>query len=144
MTTPKEPISSTIPQTVLVIDDDLDMLQLCATKLGAHGYSVLTAVGSVEAHRICTNYSKKIDLILLDLMLYPPSVQLDSSADAPPRMHGDKLWPMLRNKRPFSRLILMSASSPWRLGGRGMSALLRQYPFLQKPFTSDMLLDKVR
>jgi DNA-binding response OmpR family regulator len=144
MATTNESMPSGDTSTVLIVDDDLDMLKLCAVKLGAQGYTVLTAIGSVEAHRICTDYPKKIDLILLDVMLYPPSVQLDSSANVSPRMHGDKLWPMLRTKRPFSRLILMSASSPWKLGGRGMRALLCQYPFLQKPFTGDMLLEKVR
>lgn len=130
--------------TVLIVDDDTDMLELCATVLGAQGYIVLKAIGSAEALQVCTDYPKKIDLILLDVMLYPRSVQVDSSASAPPRMHGDKLLPMLRRKRPSSRLLIMSASSPWKLGGRGMSGLLRQYSFLQKPFTGEVLLDKVR
>lgn len=130
--------------TVLIVDDDVDILQLCAVKLMAAGYRVLQAVGSAEAHRICESYPEKIDLILLDVMLYPPSVQLDSPKNMIPRLHGDKLLPILRAKRPLSRLMLMSACSPWKLGGRGMGGLLRQYPFLQKPFMGDTLIDKVR
>jgi hypothetical protein len=38
----------------------------------------------------------------------------------------------------------MSASTTWSLGGRGMSRVLRVYPFLQKPFSKQTLLDTVR
>ena len=59
-------------------------------------------------------------------------------------MRGDKLVPILRMKWPLTPIMLMSASSPWKLGGRGMARVLRQYPFLQKPLTGDLLLEKVR
>jgi DNA-binding response OmpR family regulator len=60
--------------TILVVDDDPDMLSLCATQLGAAGFSVLTAVGSLEAQLISDRYPATIDLVLLDLLLYPPTV----------------------------------------------------------------------
>ena len=53
------------------------------------------------------------------------------------------LIPRLRIKRPLSRILLISASKPWTLRERGMHAILRAYPFLQKPFTKQALLDKV-
>ena len=77
-------------------------------------------------------------------MLYPPAVQLDTIKHAPPRVHGDTLLPILRAKRPLTPVMLMSARSPWKLGEHGMAGLLRQYPFLQKPFTGDLLLEEVR
>lgn len=144
MSTTNEPLAASRPSTVLIVDDDVDMLNLCAVKLEAHGFSVLKAIGSAEALRVCADHPAKIDLILIDVMLYPPTVQLDNLKNAPPRMHGDKLLPILRMKRPLTPIMLMSASSPWKLGGRGMAGVLRQYPFLQKPFTGDMLLEKVR
>ena len=57
---------------------------------------------------------------------------------------GDKLIPRLRIKRLLSRILLMSASKPWTLRRRGMHAILPAYPFLQKPFTKQALLDKVQ
>ena len=57
---------------------------------------------------------------------------------------GDKLISRLRIKRPLSRILLMSASKPWTLRRRGMHAILPAYPFLQKPFTKQALLDKVQ
>lgn len=130
--------------TVLVVDDDADLLNLCAVYLGAAGFSMLRAAGSTEAQEICDTYPAKLDLILLDVMLYPPDVRVDHPQNPRPRLHGDKLLSILRVKRPLTRLMLMSASSPWKLGGRGMSGVLRQYPFIQKPFTKEFLVDKVR
>ena len=49
----------------------------------------------------------------------------------------------LRTKRPLTRLMLRSASPPSKLRNRGMTSLLRQYPFLQKPFTGTALIKKV-
>jgi DNA-binding NtrC family response regulator len=131
-------------RTILVVDDDSDLLLLCATHLRSADYSVLMALGSAEAQATCDVYPKKIDLILLDALLYPTAVDVDHERNVTPRVHGDKLIPLLRLKRPFSRFLLMSASNPWTLGGRGMHGVLRTYPFLQKPFTKQALLDKAR
>ena len=144
MSTTDKSLTTPRPSTILIVDDDVEMLTLCAVKLEAHGFSVLKAIGSAEAHRLCTDHTGKIDLILIDVMLYPPVVQLDNLKNVSPRVHGDKLLPILRTIRPLTPIMLMSASSPWKLGGRGMAGVLRRYPFLQKPFTSDQLLEKVR
>lgn len=130
--------------TVLVVDDDPDLLLLCATHLRSAGFTVLMALGSAEAQATCDIYPTRIDLILLDALLYPHAVDVDHDGNATPRVHGDKLIPLLRIKRPLSRILLMSASTPWALGGRGMRGVLRVYPFLQKPFTKQTLLDKMR
>lgn len=143
MSTTNESFATPRPSTVLIVDDDVDMLTLCAIKLDSHGFWVLTAIGSAEAHRLCADHPAKIVLILIDVMLYPPGVQLDNLKNVSLRVHGDKLLPILRTKRPLTPIILISASSPWNLGGRGMAGMLRQYPFLQKPFTGDLLLEKV-
>ncbi|MGZ8423258.1 MAG: hypothetical protein ACXWV7_10015 [Nitrospira sp.] len=120
------------------------MLLLCATHLRSAGYAVLMAFGSAEAQAACEVYPTRIDLIVLDALLYPPTIDVDHDHNVTPRVHGDKLIPLLRLKRPLSRILLMSASSPRTLGGRGMNAALRVYPFLQKPFTKKGLLDKVQ
>ncbi len=130
--------------TVLVVDDDPDLLILCATHLRSAGFVVLMAWGSAEAQATCDVYPTRIDLIVIDLLLYPPTVDVDHDRNVTPRVHGDKLIPILRIKRPLSHILLMSDASPGALGGRGMSGVLRVYPFLQKPFTKQSLVDKVR
>jgi DNA-binding NtrC family response regulator len=130
--------------TVLVVDDDPDLLLLSATHLRSAGYAVLMALGSAEAQATCEVYPTKIDLIVVDALLYPPTVDIDHDNNMMPRVHGDQLIPRLRIKRPLSRILLMSASKPWMLRERAMYAVLRAYPFLQKPFTKQALLDKVQ
>lgn len=130
--------------TILVVDDDAVTLKLCATYLEAAGYSVLTADGSSEAQQLCDTYPLKIDLIILDLLLYPPAVQIDHHTNTRPRVHGDKLLSILRMKRPLARVLLVSATSLQTIGSRGMGRLVRQHPFLQKPFTRDVLCEKVQ
>jgi DNA-binding response OmpR family regulator len=134
--------SSRFP-TILVVDDDPAMLTLCTSCLGNAGFSVLQAGGSAEAQAVCEDYPEKLDLIVLDLVLYPVHIQMDRPFNPLPRMHGDKLLPILRAKRPLTRVLLMSATSVQRLGGRGMGWLVRQYPFLPKPFTAGALVNKV-
>ncbi len=130
--------------TVMVVDDDAVTLKLCAIYLEAAGYSVLTTAGSSEAQHLCDTYPAKIDLIILDLMLYPPVVQIDHHTNTTPRVHGDKLLSILRQKRPLARVLLISATSLQTIGTRGMGRLVRQHPFLLKPFTREALLDKVQ
>ena len=130
--------------TILVVNDDPDLLLLCATHLRSAGYAVLMALGSAEAQATCEVYPTKIDLIVLDALLYPRAVDIDHDDNMMPRVHGDKLIPRLRIKRLLSRILLMSASKPWTLRRRGMHAILPAYPFLQKPFTKQALLDKVQ
>ena len=55
-------------KTILIIEDDTFLQGLEATKLKKEGYDILTAVDSVEAFKIIDE-KKKIDLILLDLLL---------------------------------------------------------------------------
>jgi CheY-like chemotaxis protein len=118
--------------TVLVVDDDPDLLLLCATHLRLAGYAVMMASGSVEAQATCDIYPTRIDLILVDVLLYPQAVDVDHDRNVTPRVHGDKLIPLLRIKRPLSRILLMSASTPWALGGRGMSGGPASLPLLAK------------
>lgn len=61
--------------TILIIDDDMDLLKLCAVKLQAQGFAVLTALGSTEAHRLCADHPGKIELILIDVMSIRPKLR---------------------------------------------------------------------
>jgi CheY-like chemotaxis protein len=129
--------------TILVVEDDPVTRTFCMSCLGKAGFTILEATGSAEAHTICEEHRGKVDLIILDIVLYPIHVEVDEPANTRPRAHGDKLLPILRAKRPLTRLLLMSATSLHTLGGRGMGWLVRQYPFLPKPFTRETFLRTV-
>ncbi|MCX6757379.1 MAG: response regulator [Candidatus Nomurabacteria bacterium] len=53
---------------ILIVEDDLFLQGLEATKLKKEGYEVLVAINSDEVFKI-TDSGEKIDLILLDLLL---------------------------------------------------------------------------
>ncbi len=53
---------------ILIIEDDLFLQGLEATKLKKDGYDIVTAVNSKEAFKIIDG-GEKIDMILLDLLL---------------------------------------------------------------------------
>jgi len=55
-------------KTVFIIEDDIFLQGLEATKLKKEGFDILTAANGDEAFKIIGNKSK-IDLVLLDLML---------------------------------------------------------------------------
>ena len=55
-------------KTVLIVEDDLFLQGLEATRLKKEGYDILVATDSVETYAIIYG-RRQIDLILLDLML---------------------------------------------------------------------------
>ena len=55
-------------KTVLIVEDDLFLQGLEATRLKKEGYDILVATDSVETYAIIDG-RRQIDLILLDLML---------------------------------------------------------------------------
>ena len=87
--------------------------------------------------------SHEIDLILLDVLLYAPAVDVNHNGHVTFRVHGDKLIPLLCIT-PLSRILLMSATSPLDLVVDGRTGVLRTFPFSRRPFTKQALLDKVQ
>ena len=56
--------------TILVIDDELDLVEMLRIKLGRAGYKVLTALNGSEAMNILA--VEIPDMIILDVMIPPP------------------------------------------------------------------------
>lgn len=57
----------TMPETILVVDDEEDLAELVAFNLERHGFQALKALNGVEAIALATEHLPK--LIVLDLML---------------------------------------------------------------------------
>lgn len=58
-------------KTVLLVDDDVDLLDIYRITLEGEGFEVLTAENSDEAMRIAT--SAKVDVAVLDVMMRTPT-----------------------------------------------------------------------
>ncbi|HPA41814.1 MAG TPA: response regulator [Candidatus Hydrogenedentes bacterium] len=54
-------------KTILVVDDEPDVVSLLETTLKAEGFNVLTAYDGIAALDLCT--TERPDLVLLDLMM---------------------------------------------------------------------------
>jgi len=109
-------------QTILMVDDEDLMLTMGQTVLSTFGYKVLTAnSGPVALDLISKN--EKIDLVITDLVM--------------PTMSGRELVERLRKISPTIRILCTSGYVP-------PPAQTDESAYLQKPFTSQELLVKVK
>ena len=124
---PVEPGSGGTERILLVEDDDL-VREITATVLKGQGYDVLEASTGQQALQLLADSALSVQLMLTDTVM--------------PGMGGRELAERLATLQPSMKVILMSGYSD-------DSALQRQVrdrgvAFLQKPFSADELLRKVR
>lgn len=132
----------TPPPTILIVDDDLPIVNLCKAFLEEAGYAVLGTDGSSEALKICTQHNGSIDLLLTDLVLPPPGFQIASASNQFPHVNGLELAVRATRIRSALRIILMSGNPDKELAGHGIKR--GTLPFLAKPFERDRLLALVK
>lgn len=128
--------------TVLVVDDDDAILVLCKRILQEAGCSVLSALGSSEALKLCKGHQGSIDLLVTDLVLPPPEFSFASNDNEFPHVHGHDLALRALRMRTNLRVILMSGNIENELAGYGIRT--GALPFLSKPFDSSTLQALVR
>jgi two-component system cell cycle sensor histidine kinase/response regulator CckA len=110
-------------QTILMVDDEDLMLTMGQTVMTAFGYTVLTANSGQKALDIISKNETKIDLVITDLVM--------------PAMSGRELVERLRKISPNIRVLCTSGYVP-------PPAQTDESAYLQKPFTSQELLVKVK
>lgn len=115
-------------ETVLVVEDVPELGRVIAASLRRQGYTVLTAADPRTALRLVEHHDGTIHLLLSDLVM--------------PNMSGVELAQRLKEHYPELNVLMISGYSEERLlRGDGSGAGL---PFLQKPFTMDVMAAKVR
>jgi DNA-binding NtrC family response regulator len=130
--------SSEASPTILVVDDELQVLTLCKALLEGSRFTVLEADGSSEALKICTQHQGPIDLLITDLVLPPPAFQLATSSNQFPHVNGHELAVRATMIRSGLRIILMSGNPDKDLASHGIKR--GTLPFLAKPFERDRLI----
>ena len=110
-------------QTILMVDDEDLLLTMGKTILSTYGYRVLTADGGQKALDILFQKDPVVDLVITDLVM--------------PAMSGRELVEQLHRLSPQTRIICTSGYV-WPAGQESNGA------YLQKPFTSQELLLKVK
>jgi CheY-like chemotaxis protein len=110
-------------QTILMVDDEELLLTMGKTILSAYGYRVLTANGGQKALEVLSHKDTPVDLVITDLVM--------------PAMSGRELVEQIRQLSPATRIICTS-------GYVGPAGQENDGAYLQKPFTSQELLLKVK
>jgi two-component system, cell cycle sensor histidine kinase and response regulator CckA len=111
-------------ETVLVVDDEPIVLNLCRRMLEFGGYRVLTAGGGNEALQLLQGNTQRIDLALLDVIM--------------PAMNGIELANLLRQASPGIRIVLTSGFGPKEIGRVAGDA--QPYRIIWKPFKTESLV----
>ena len=114
--------------TILLVEDDADVRALLSTYFDRSGYHLLEAENGEEALNVATLYDGPIDVLITDVVM--------------PVMSGPHLVQALSVDRPETRVLLISGLPPDPGTVRDLTR--RGVHFLQKPFRSNELLDRVR
>jgi PAS domain S-box-containing protein len=114
--------------TILVVDDEQPVRDLARKVLERYGYKVLLADGGPAAIHTFKRHPGDISLVILDASM--------------PGMSGAETYPELRKVRPGVRILVSSGYSELET----MKAFSgpRATGFIQKPYTSRGLAEKVR
>jgi len=115
-------------ETILAVEDEESLLNLVAEILKDAGYSVIPAHGPKEALRVLLEHREAIHMLLTDVVM--------------PGMSGRILADQVLRERPGMRVLYMSGYTDNAIVHHGV--LDAGVAFLQKPFTPDALIKKVR
>jgi PAS domain S-box-containing protein len=115
-------------ETILLVEDEAPVRALAREILESAGYQVLEGATPEEALALASSHAGPIHLLLSDVIL--------------PRLSGRRLAEALRFSRPETRVLFTSGYTDDAISHHGI--LEPGVHFLQKPFTGDALLRKVR
>jgi CheY-like chemotaxis protein len=114
-------------ETLLVVEDDESVCEFVAFVLRSAGYGILTAHDGDDAVRVATAHLGTIDLLLTDIVM--------------PQRNGRSLANELRQQNPGLRVMYMSGYPGDTI--QRYEGIPPGDGFLQKPFTREVLFDKV-
>lgn len=115
-------------ETILLAEDEPLVRELAALTLRAQGYTVIEAANGLEALTAADDASRTIDLLVTDVVM--------------PEMSGDALAERLEELFPGVRTLYISGYTDSAIVDQGV--LEPGVEFLQKPFTTTALAQKVR
>jgi two-component system cell cycle sensor histidine kinase/response regulator CckA len=115
-------------ETVLLVEDELQVRNLTERLLRMAGYRVLTAASATEALALTMNHQDAIDLLLTDVVM--------------PVMSGCQLAKDLCGQRPELRVLFMSGYDDDIINKYGVFE--PETNFLAKPFSPEQLFGKIR
>jgi len=115
-------------KTILLVDDEPDLLDSLSIRLKASGYNVLMAVDGLDALKKARTLSP--DLIILDLML--------------PKMDGYKVARLLKFDNRYSHIPILILSARGQDLDKEMGKNAGADDYMVKPFDSLDLISRVK
>ncbi|RJQ77490.1 MAG: PAS domain S-box protein [Desulfobacteraceae bacterium] len=114
-------------ETILIAEDEVEILKLIKIMLETMGYTVLTANTAADAMRLAQTHAGKIRLLITDVVM--------------PEMNGRELAERLRSFEPNLNCLFMSGYTSDVIAHLGV--LNKGVSFIQKPFSMKHLAAKV-
>ncbi|MDL1963225.1 MAG: response regulator [Deltaproteobacteria bacterium] len=115
-------------ETILIVEDDDSLRTFVQKVLQSYGYRCLDAENGEDALRVCKEYDGQIDLMITDVVM--------------PKMGGGEAAKRLQPLYPQMKVIYMSGYTDNAIVHHGV--LEPGLNFLEKPFTTKVLMRKVR
>ena len=115
-------------ETILVVEDQVEVRQLAVEVLRSYGYQVLEAANGGDALLLCERNSAPIHLMVTDVIM--------------PGMTGRELAQRLQQIRPDTKVLYMSGYATDVIANKGI--LESGVAHLPKPFAPSSLARKVR
>ncbi|MDX6449969.1 MAG: hypothetical protein QOH16_18 [Gaiellaceae bacterium] len=115
-------------ETILLVEDETVVRHLVAEILESNGYTVLQAGDGPSGLELLRRHSGKLDLLLTDVVM--------------PGMSGPEVAQAVTSMRPGTQVLYTSGYTDSAIGHHGV--LEPGIAFLQKPFSADDLIRKVR
>ncbi|MDD2337458.1 MAG: ATP-binding protein, partial [Geobacteraceae bacterium] len=136
--TPKDnfpPVESDLPpqpvagsETILVVEDNPEVLNLNRTILETFGYGIIEAVNGEDAVELFSRHQHEIDLIVMDVVM--------------PKMNGKQAYMEIAKICPDAKVLFMSGYTADIVLEKGISA--DDFNIMHKPVTPMELLRKIR
>ncbi|MCG8642315.1 MAG: response regulator [Desulfobacterales bacterium] len=114
--------------TVLLVDDEKGVVEVCSEMLETLGYQVITALNGTEALSVLEEKGVTVDIVLLDMVM--------------PKMNGKDTFDQIRKKAPGVKVLISSGYSHESEIKKMMEKGCDQFIF--KPFDVATLSEKLK
>ena len=117
-----------LKETILIVDDEEDIVELIKYNLLNEGYSILTAFSGEEAIKIAKQFQP--DLIVLDLML--------------PGINGLDVTKYLKNNQKTSHIPIVMVTAKGEESDIVLGLEMGANDYISKPFSPKVLIARIR